>query len=512
MIYLAKRRTTSDLAEIFAFLYVLIMLTIFPLHYDDGFFNIVQAKLAFFAACTLTGLCALLALCILRRPSLGSIRNMCSRELVCLAAFLGANIVSALLSAYPDTALYGLPNRYNGLCVQILYFVVFVIACLVHSSNKLRALTHVYALVSSLIYALGILNYFGMDPLGLYAEMSSELYTLYVSTIGNINFYGTFICLSLPLFIYKAVYSVTRKESAIYMALSTLGSAALLLSNCDSAYMGILAALVFIVCQRRFTVCAAVRLAWQLAAMCAAFLFIGMIHSLPSSTFAHLRFASAMLCTPLVSGFACIGFAVFGTALRSYAHNKGAQDRKAYVSARILCISLAACVMSFLLYANIARPIFIMDSPAKNLVIFSDTWGSNRGYVWGRLVYLFGEAPLTQKLFGAGPDSVGQLLNPHYTVYIQALNGTTFDSAHNEYLQYLLSIGIIGLCAYFGFIFCVLRRGINAHSVAVRGFAACVVAYCVQAVFNIAMPITTPILFIMCGLCCAYKIKPRVKP
>ena len=75
--------------------------------------------------------------------------------------------------------------------------------------------------------------------------------------------------------------------------------------------------------------------------------------------------------------------------------------------------------------------------------------------------------------------------------------GEIYDSAHNEYLNYLLCEGLIGLISYLGTFISALIIGfknMKDNPLILPTFMA-VIAYMVQAVVNIAIPITTPIFF-----------------
>ena len=81
---------------------------------------------------------------------------------------------------------------------------------------------------------------------------------------------------------------------------------------------------------------------------------------------------------------------------------------------------------------------------------------------------------------------------------MQAAGYGYFDSAHNEYIEYITTIGILGTLTYLGVLATGLRQMLkkpkNRFAIAC-GFA--VLAYAVQAVVNIAIPITTPILMML---------------
>ena len=57
---------------------------------------------------------------------------------------------------------------------------------------------------------------------------------------------------------------------------------------------------------------------------------------------------------------------------------------------------------------------------------------------------------LIQKIFGYGPDTFGIVTKANNYPEMFDRYYETFDSAHNEYLQYLVTIGPFGLLAYLG--------------------------------------------------------------
>jgi O-antigen ligase len=76
------------------------------------------------------------------------------------------------------------------------------------------------------------------------------------------------------------------------------------------------------------------------------------------------------------------------------------------------------------------------------------------------------------------------------------------DSAHNEYLQYLLTLGLVGLGAYLGLLGTLFlrawRRG--GGTALNRAFLLGGVSYAAQAFVNIAQPASTPLFFGVLGM------------
>jgi len=74
------------------------------------------------------------------------------------------------------------------------------------------------------------------------------------------------------------------------------------------------------------------------------------------------------------------------------------------------------------------------------------------------------------------------------------------DSAHNEYLHYLLTGGVFGLGAYLGLLVLAVRTALKKPSPMRTALALGCASYAVQAVVNIAQPFTTPLFFALLAL------------
>jgi O-antigen ligase len=80
--------------------------------------------------------------------------------------------------------------------------------------------------------------------------------------------------------------------------------------------------------------------------------------------------------------------------------------------------------------------------------------------------------------------------------------GEYFDSAHNEYIQYLLTIGPIGLGSYLVFLISSARslmKKVNAVP-SLYGVALALICYGFQASVNINLPAVTPTLWLLISL------------
>ena len=84
----------------------------------------------------------------------------------------------------------------------------------------------------------------------------------------------------------------------------------------------------------------------------------------------------------------------------------------------------------------------------------------------------------------------------YYEPRITGSRMVVYDSAHNEYLHYLVTIGVFGVLSYIVFmvssIVTMWRRVKERPEVAAVMFA--IIAYAIQAVININLPVAMPII------------------
>jgi O-antigen ligase len=127
----------------------------------------------------------------------------------------------------------------------------------------------------------------------------------------------------------------------------------------------------------------------------------------------------------------------------------------------------------------------------------SDSFGSNRVYVWRKSLPMAMEHPI----FGVGPDCFEWQFNSQFYEESFAINGYGFEEPHNEYIQFLVDTGVLGLAAmlaFFALILWAARRKLD-KPIAIAVFFA-MIGFLVQAFFNFATPLAHPIVWAMWGV------------
>ena len=388
------------------------------------------------------------------------------------------------------TALWGLDGRRNGLVLLLactaLYLVVRRFGGGIPAACYGRVLAGAGCAVTLLCWA----NFFMQDPLGAYYTFLPGNGQLFLGPVGNINFYGAYLTLCLPLAVWELLTAKDRTDIFRWGAAAVCLGSGLIAAGSDAAWLGAGCAVAMLCMAKSVTgdclahLCGA-GAAWAVCALAAG---LAAAH-LP--TRGTLRTISGFICRPAVAAVLAVVLGVLAWALR------GRSNLRSWRFVRGLGVVVVLLAAAMLAAANLtAVPL----GKLENVLRFSDGWGSNRGFAWQRLWQVWrDDITLPQKLFGLGGDAAATRLKiDDYSVkYMILLNGETFDSAHNEYLQHLVCGGAAGLAAWLAFLAVSIRKGLRTAP----GVAAAIFGYGVQAVFSISMPGVLPLVFVLAALC-----------
>lgn len=127
--------------------------------------------------------------------------------------------------------------------------------------------------------------------------------------------------------------------------------------------------------------------------------------------------------------------------------------------------------------------------------------GSGRIQIWKITIELIKKYPI----FGVGTDNLKKGIIDNLTdesIDFMLRTRTTIDKAHNEYLQYAVTLGIPAMLIYIGFVLLVLKdniKEIETNDMKLILYLI-VVSYLVQAFFNISTIGIAPLFWLLLGL------------
>ena len=509
-----NKKTTTKTAKYYTRLkymgisFSAIMLAIFPLYLSDRYFNARHDKLNlfYFLAGVLVVSTAVVYIFFDDRKKEDKIDKeffLKTFSVVdwAMIAFTVTAIISTYTSDYFSSALTGSLARNNGLLLILAYTVTYFIISRIYRQNIIVPVS--VCISSALVSLLGIANQFYWDPLNLYDGLSSPQIHKFISTIGNRNLFSAYLCIMIPIIFMVFIY--TKKRWMMLLSGTSLAFClgGMVCSNSDSSILGFGAFLVF-----------------------AIILFVRDLEKMSRLFFGLFIFTASC---KLIRIFSCImddysmgfgsiqNFFIYGNtyilialfaviSVIIYFIHSSHPNYYLPKYARIIAVSVFVIAFVGVLILMIYYSLYNTKAPLKGAMSylrFNDSWGTHRGFMWIRTLYIFGDMSILQKIFGSGPDTFVEMMNiSGYNKELIAFKQETTDCAHNVYLNYLVTLGIAGVISYITAIVSSVVRAVkkafsNKYAII---FASSVVCYGAQSIVNIDQPITTPLFILMLAL------------
>ncbi len=423
---------------------------------------------------------------------------------IAFLAFFFCAVITTLVSDYKLDSLLGSAGRDNGLVLLFLYTAMyFIVSRFYYFKGYILA---GFVVFGCIISGLAILHFFYIDPLGIMAGYSDSVVNDFGTTIGNKNTIASYMCIFLPVTMMLFIVHKNRYMqilSAVGIAFAYCG---LLVAGSNSGYIGFFAMLFFmlLVCIRK-------------------------PHLLRKFMFAlTIMFSSALLLRlfSFIMGDKSKGFEPIGEALvynslvfvliavcgviTAVLYLIGSNDKinthwpKNILSTIIIAIgAVAVLTFAYFMYKYTFVDKTSDIGALSQILRFDDRWGTHRGFMWINGVKDFFDFDFLHILFGSGCDTFYHMFEPHFAELSERFHNSSTDCIHSEYLNYMVTQGILGLVSYLIVIVSTIYRALKTSrsNTLALVFVMPVIAYCAQAVVNIYTPIVTPFLFIFVALC-----------
>ena len=345
------------------------------------------------------------------------------------------------------------------------------------------------------------MHFFKIDPIGFKRGLVGDDYTIFTSTIGNINTYTSYVAMVSGMGTVMFSVEKNKYRRLWYLVVAILSLFALIVGISDNAYLALLVLFGLLPLYLFGNIDGVKRYVLLLAILFTEFQVIGTLsHAYPNHV---VEFKGLM---NVIASFGGLPYLIIGlwvcTACLYLLAYKLPENHALKSGSNIgrwiwLGLILLACAgVIYVLYdVNIAGNVE-KYGPLNQYLLLNDDWGTHRGYIWRIGMEFYQKQPIHHKLFGYGPDTFGIITVKNYFEDMVRRYGEKFDSAHNEYLQYLVTIGIVGLTAYLALlttsIIEMLRTLKKRPELIAIAFA--VICYGAQAAVNISVPIVAPIM------------------
>ena len=520
--------------------FLIVMFVVFPLfinftfdgsfpfvHFERGYYGIRHQKYyLFLTMAAITAIAEILLLITEGFSTLKKNHDLTPKGLVSKLSFTDWSVLSLVLvcaistifSSYKEIAFFGEVTigkndhgRNNGLLLILIYVLVYFLI-----TRGFRYKEHVFtalAVTAAAVYLLAVLNCFNIDPLNMFVLFKNDKLVSrdFLTTIGNKNMFSTYICVTLPVAVTMSVHTKKFVNQIIFLCAAGLGAMAMIVCDSDSAVLGIGAFIAIFLAVYARNIARLKKFFLALTVMLFSAKLLGIFSALSNESHKTLEAFPSTLMRSNTVYIILIAFAAITALL--YFLDKNKPDLSVPKAVPIVILSAFGAGVVGIIAAMVYFSNF--DSTTnlgsfERLLRFNDAWGTHRGVMWIRSFWIFRDASFFHKLFGTGPETYYYAFSPYFKDLYKFGDGST-DAAHNEYLQYLITIGIAGLGAYFAFVGGALKSAFKTakQNPIALVFASAVVAYLAQAVVNIALPIGTPLFIIFVSLCEAISKQPK---
>ena len=481
--------------------YLAIMFGIFPLFCSDGFFNIRHDRYYFFLV--ISGLLLMFwGITILAGDREGCIGKMIVPDWAMLG-FLVVCILSTIFSIDREAAFYGTVGRNNGLLLMIAYVSTYFIIS--RNGRPGPVAFAALGIVSAFVSLVAVLNFFGHDPLNMVNRLTAADQKIFFSTIGNKNLLSGYLCVTMPVLIVLFVEDSRLWLRKLAFVCLIPGFAALMAADSDSGLLGLglFAALYLVryICHpdklKRFLLILTVML------LSPRLLLLPLILN-PQLQTKSISQLQLLFVTNPKSLLLILFLAVLTAGLYLLDRKKPniTFPKVVHIGSGALLVAGLAAIIGAMVYFT-KNPQIPLEGFGAYLRL-NETWGTNRGFMWMKTLDIFRDFNLWNKLFGTGPDTYYYLFKPYFEELAVLTDRwvTSTNTAHNEYLHYLVTIGFLGTACYItalvsGLVYCFKSLKKNPTGAV---FGAAVICYGTQAMVSIAQPITTPLMIIFLAL------------
>ena len=503
--------------------YVFLILCVMPLYFTDGYAHIGRDKYAFFYQVTtkVGALFAVLLGCMLgqkffRRGKERGAVGAGSPKVLSLTdkfalGYAAAVLLSYFFSPYREggvyaDAWYGTEGWFMGAFTQLLFVGIYFAVSRFWKAGKWQGI--IWLAVTFCIFVLGILNRFGVYPISMRGAGPE-----FISTIGNINWY----CSYLVLVLFAGMYCVWAAEKGgkrtklLMLLWLTAGLGALLTQGSLSGLFTLGVMLLVIYMCSVHSMQRAEAFAKCLICLGGAATIVYVLRLLFGARYNYPDTISDLLInTPLALLPLGVGLLMWFFLRRCYSQNKTCEKGLVKIG-YVLCgvAGLVTIVYIILTTLNTLRPGSLGAFSEVSLFTFDGAWGSNRGISWAVGWECFREQDLWSKIVGIGPDTMAEYLyKGNHTERLAALQeifgNFRLTNAHNEWLTILVNEGIFGLVMYGGLLVSAVVRMMKSDMARISVCGLAVLAYMINSMFSFRQVMGTATLFVILGMGEAY--------
>ena len=448
------------------------------------------------------------------------LKEMYSKHITVIFAvcYTFAIILSYFFSNYKEAVLYGTKGWYMGFVFQMIVLIFFFI--LAGSARKwkeeiLGIPIIMMLVVSTVVFILGILNRYGINPLHLENKGPQ-----FISTIGNINWYCGYWSVVFPIGLalfctlkkntkkfmqgkevdeettFEGVtknnvedivlYWIKKSLLAVYIV---IGYMAGITQGSDTGIVVICMILImlgFVSIRKKEY---AENFLEVIMMLCIILKILALIQYLypEKNTYASEIFLW-LIGTDIVWLVLVVAGIVYGVLKTA----KGSRHFPIYVKgwrilSGILFLLLVGAIL--LVIFNTIYPGKIPQLNENTIFTFNNAWGNARGGTWTIGIWTWLSQNNLHKLFGVGPDGMEAYLysgmNEELLQYTRNIFGDVrLTNAHGEWITLLVNTGLFGTLSFIGMVVTAIWRFLKSKNAIAIACGMSIFAYTIHNLFS----------------------------
>ncbi|MCR5665456.1 MAG: O-antigen ligase family protein [Eubacterium sp.] len=475
-----KLTWTKLVTEIF----MIAMLAIFPLIEWQGYEKILQGKaIFFFVAVPLYILIALLFLYLEKSASKQKIKLTHRLTPVTISGIIliAALTISWIVSPEKGAAFWGTYCRYVGYAMLVLMVLSFFV---VRELAYLRKYAfYVIGAAGAFVFIIAIFNHLGFNPLGL-CETFDHRKSSFISTLGNRNTMAAYVSLMVAIAIPLFLQVKEKRDRLLLGVYLFLGYMAMAAANSDSVYLALGAVLAITLFRSLKGYSKLLRWAYNGILLSLAWLLDQFLRKMRGTAawkkdgVLKFIFNHDVMVVVLIAMVLLVLLCV----VMKMKNKETIARWIPFVVAGVIIGIVVFYIVSLVVMARIWNPVEAKYHLGifKKFLYFRDSWGTNRGRIWRACINTFGNMPILHKIFGMGSGMSYQAFQMYDGTNASDYFSATLVDAHNEFLQYLITTGIVGVVSYFGFLIMILKNFITRT---VKGNRTAFVGICFMGAF-----------------------------
>lgn len=493
--------------------YVFLMLFIYPLYYQNKYYNMGEAKWIYFKNVSLVffvmfavAFVFYFAAFIMKKELKDFFLKAKSKINITdcfVLAYLVLTLVSTIITPYKENVIFGYNGWYMGLIAQVGFVLIYFAVSRFMRWDGVTLIAYMFT--AALVFFFGVIMRFRIDPMEMYVGLEERYVYDFISTLGQTTWYSSYMTIIYPLILIAYWYYDAVWQKILFGIFASISFMTVVTQNSDSAYVAILAVFFMLFWISMESNKSFIRVLELLMIAFASFRFIGIMQVVHADVAIHVSKISIFMSqSNFTTG--CLVVTVILYLLCRYLDKKEKFNIAKFKFIRIIALVLVILgVIAAIVYIvqNTQGKLPEKYSSANNYLLFDDTWGNNRGLSWKAAVGTLQQCELPRKLFGAGPDSFAQMVYVYYGEPLRAQWGenTTLTCCHNEWLNMFVNLGFFGGIAYLGVFvaafFNFMKKGKEYPQV--YAVAIAVLSYVCHNFFCYQQIICTPIIFLLMG-------------